>query len=67
MGIYGGIFVVLQVQIKGASSTLGHSVGFSPGLENPRVSHYSPTQTGAAGHSGNGLLYKMKYMELVIL
>ena len=67
MGIYGGIFVVLQVQIKGASSTLGNSVGFTPVLENPRPSHYSPTQTGTAGHSENGLLYKMKYMELKIL
>ena len=34
--------------------TLGHSVGFSPVLDNPRAARYNPTQAGAAGHSGNG-------------
>jgi hypothetical protein len=34
---------------------LGHSVGFSPVLDNPRAARYNPTQAGAAGHSGNGL------------
>ena len=35
--------------------TLGHSVGFSPVLDNPRAARYNPTQAGAATHGGNGL------------
>jgi hypothetical protein len=35
--------------------TLGHSVGFSPVLDNPRAARYNPTQAGAAGHGENGL------------
>jgi hypothetical protein len=35
--------------------TLGHSVGVSPVLDNPRAARYNPTQAGAATHSGNGL------------
>ena len=35
--------------------TLGHSIGFSPVLDNPRAARYNPTQAGASGHSGNGL------------
>ena len=35
--------------------TLGHSVGFSPVLDNPRSARYNPVQAGAATHSGNGL------------
>ena len=35
--------------------TLGHSVGFSPVLDNPRADRYNPTQAGANGHGGNGL------------
>ena len=34
--------------------TLGHSIGFSPMLDNPRAARYNATQAGAAGHSGNG-------------
>ena len=34
--------------------TLGHSVGFSPVLDNPRAARYNPVQAGAPGHSGNG-------------
>ena len=32
--------------------TLGHSVGFSPVLDNPRAARYNPVQAGAAGHGG---------------
>ena len=35
--------------------THGHSVGFSPVLDNPRATRYNSTQTGAAEHSGIGL------------
>ena len=35
--------------------TLGHSIGFSPVLDNPRAARYNPTQAGAATHGGNGL------------
>jgi hypothetical protein len=35
--------------------TLGHSVGFSLVLDNPRAALYNPTQAGAAGHGGNRL------------
>jgi hypothetical protein len=31
------------------------SVRFSPVLDNPRAARYNPTQSGANGHSGNGL------------
>jgi len=34
--------------------SLGHSVGFSPVLDNPRAARYNPIQGGANGHSGNG-------------
>ena len=34
--------------------TLGHSIGFSPVLDNPRAARYNPTQAGAATHGGNG-------------
>ena len=32
--------------------TLGHSIGFSPMLDNPRATRYNPVQAGAAGHKG---------------
>ena len=35
--------------------TLGHSVGFSPVLDNPRAARYNPVQAGANGFSGNCL------------
>ena len=41
--------------------TLGHSVGFSPVLDNPRADRYNPTQAGANGHSGNGFCNKRPF------
>jgi hypothetical protein len=35
--------------------TLGHSVGFSPVLDNPTAARYNPVLAGAAIRGGNGL------------
>jgi hypothetical protein len=35
--------------------TLGHSVGFSPVLDNPRAARYNTKQAGTATQGGNGL------------
>jgi hypothetical protein len=48
-------FQMISEMSENDLKTLGHSVGFSPVLDNPRAARYNPTQAGAAGHSGNGL------------
>jgi hypothetical protein len=35
-------------------ATLGHSIGFSPTLDNPRAAKYNPSITAVTGASGNG-------------
>ena len=35
-------------------ATLGHSIGFSPTLDNPKSTKYSPTFAATNGASGNG-------------
>ncbi len=35
-------------------ATLGHSIGFSPTLDNPKAAKYQPTATAVTGSSGNG-------------
>jgi hypothetical protein len=35
-------------------ATLGHSIGFSPTLDNPKSAKYQPSFTAANGASGNG-------------
>ncbi len=47
-------FQMISEMSENDLKTLGHSVGFSPVLDNPRTDRYNPTQTGANGHSGNG-------------
>ena len=34
--------------------TLGHSIGFSPTLDNPKSAKYQASTTAVAGSSGNG-------------
>ena len=36
-------------------ATLGHSIGFSPTLDNPKSCKYQPTFTAVNSSSGNGL------------
>jgi hypothetical protein len=48
-------FQMISEMSENDLKTLGHSVGFSPVLDNPRAARYNPTQAGANGHSGNGL------------
>jgi hypothetical protein len=48
-------FQLISEMSENDLKTLGHSVGFSPVLDNPRAARYNPTQAGAATHSGNGL------------
>jgi hypothetical protein len=48
-----GTLLYISEMSENDSKTLGHSVGFSPVLDNPRSVRYSPTQAGA-GHGGNG-------------
>ena len=48
-------FQMISEMSENDLKTLGHSVGFSPVLDNPRAARYNPTQAGAAGHGGNGL------------
>jgi len=47
-------FQMISEMSENDLKTLGHSVGFSPVLDNPRAARYNPTQAGANGHSGNG-------------
>jgi hypothetical protein len=35
-------------------ATLGHSIGFSPTLDNPKAAKYQPSITAVTGSSGNG-------------
>jgi hypothetical protein len=35
--------------------TLGHSIGFSPTLDNPKTAKYQPLYTNTVSVSGNGL------------
>ena len=35
-------------------ATLGHSIGFSPTLDNPKAAKYQPSITAVNGSSGNG-------------
>jgi hypothetical protein len=35
-------------------TTLGHSIGFSPPLDNPKADKYQPSITAVNGSSGNG-------------
>jgi heat shock protein HslJ len=48
-------FQLISEMSENDLKTLGHSVGFSPVLDNPRAARYNPTQSGANGYSGNGL------------
>jgi hypothetical protein len=48
-------FQLISEMSENDLKTLGHSVGFSPVLDNPRAARYNPVQAGAATHSGNGL------------
>jgi len=48
-------FQMISEMSENDLKTLGHSVGFSPVLDNPRAARYNPTQAGAATHGGNGL------------
>jgi hypothetical protein len=48
-------FQLISEMSENDLKTLGHSVGFSPVLDNPRASRYYPVQAGSAGHIGNGL------------
>jgi hypothetical protein len=48
-------FQLISEMSENDLKTLGHSVGFSPVLDNPRAARYNPVQAGANGHSGNGL------------
>jgi hypothetical protein len=36
--------------------TLGHSIGFSPTLDNPKAVKYQPACTSTASASGNGFI-----------
>jgi hypothetical protein len=48
-------FQMISEMSENDLKTLGHSVGFSPMLDNPRAARYNPVQAGANGHGGNGL------------
>jgi hypothetical protein len=48
-------FQMISEMSENDLKTLGHSVGFSPALDNPRAARYNPTQAGAATHGGNAL------------
>jgi len=48
-------FQMISEMSENDLKTLGHSVGFSPVLDNPRSARYNPVQGGAVGHSGNVL------------
>jgi hypothetical protein len=48
-------FQMISEMSENDLKTLGHSVRFSPVLDNPRAARNNPTQAGAAGHGGNGL------------
>ena len=48
-------FQMISEMSENDLKTLGHSIGFSPVLDNPRAARYNPTQAGAATHGGNGL------------
>jgi hypothetical protein len=47
-------FQMISEMSENDLKTLGHSVGFSPVLDNPRSARYNPTQAGAIRHGGNG-------------
>jgi hypothetical protein len=48
-------FQLISEMSENDLKTLGHSIGMSPVLDNPRAARYNPVQAGAATHSGNGL------------
>jgi hypothetical protein len=39
---------------RAGAATLGHSIGFSPTLDNPNVAKYQPAYTSTSTASGNG-------------
>ena len=47
-------FQLISEMSENDLKTLGHSIGFSPMLDNPRAARYNSVQAGSAGHSGNG-------------
>jgi hypothetical protein len=48
-------FQMISEMSENDFKTLGHSVGFSPVLDNPGAARYNPTQAEAAAKGGNGL------------
>jgi hypothetical protein len=47
-------FQLISEMSENDLKTLGHSIGFSPTLDNPKSAKYQPTFATTAGGSGNG-------------
>jgi hypothetical protein len=48
-------------------ATLGHSIGFSPTLDNPKSAKYQASTTAVAGSSGNGYNNNVYFLLVPII